>query len=114
MGIDTLKFVMPDHFYQSPEENLENECFCTRPADDREICKISGVLDISSCKEGAPILISAPHFFKGSPSLLEHFSGLKPDKSQHESLLEVEPVGLFTSMQLDLDQLFFSANGISS
>jgi hypothetical protein len=56
------------------------------------LCKTDGILDVSKCKNGAPIVISGPHFFQGDPMLRMNISGLKPDKDKHETFLEIEPL----------------------
>jgi hypothetical protein len=35
------------------------------------------------------IFISFPHFYKGDPKLRESFEGLKPEKDQHESYMDL-------------------------
>ena len=45
-----------------------------------------------SCFSDPPIVISAPHFYQGNESLLQTVNGLHPEKSAHETYLDVEPV----------------------
>jgi len=50
-------------------------------------------MDISRCKKGAPIVLSAPHFYKADPYLVNHeVKGLRPEKALHETFLEIEPL----------------------
>ena len=44
--------------------------------------------------EGAPIAMSMPHFYMGSKDYVDAMVGLKPNKKQHETRLDVEPVSL--------------------
>lgn len=56
--------------------------------------------------------MSAPHFFKGSPSLLTNISGLNPVRELHEAFFEVEPV---SCLELDLqiaDELCVQRTGL--
>ena len=38
------------------------------------------------------MVASPPHFYQSDKSLLETVHGLKPEKSKHETFLEIEPV----------------------
>lgn len=51
----------------------------------------SGVLNVSSCRQGAPIFISLPHLLYGDDRLLNRIEGIYPDKNLHQTLFEVEP-----------------------
>nr|XP_027202262.1 lysosome membrane protein 2-like [Dermatophagoides pteronyssinus] len=53
--------------------------------------KPSGVFDLSACQQGAPIFISFPHFFEASNYYLEHVDGLHPNRSLHQSYIDIEP-----------------------
>ena len=100
-GISTLRFTVPEQFYQSPEKNQNNKCYCVKT--DRKYCDVDGILDVSQCKGGAPLVISAPHFYMGSQSLVDQFVGLKPDQQKHETFLDIEPV---------INQIHFSINPV--
>lgn len=89
------QFSVPDKFFKSPKNEPENSCFCTHQDGlDHPLCATDGLLDISRCKKGAPIVLSAPHFYKGDYRLQENVLGLEPEKSRHETFLEIEPVRL--------------------
>lgn len=95
-GIPVYKYTVPDRFYAAPAKDETNACFCTSAAGMSDVlCKTDGILDVSKCKNGAPIVISGPHFFQGDPMLRMNISGLKPDKDKHETFLEIEPVRFF-------------------
>lgn len=89
-----LQFAVPDKFFKAPANEPENACFCTSEAGMTDkLCKTDGILDISRCKKGAPIVLSAPHFYKGDEYLTrEEVIGLQPQKSLHETFLEIEPM----------------------
>ena len=57
-------------------------------------CRLNGVLDVSYCKK-APILVSAPHFFKGDALLVHSVEGLKPDAKKHRTYVDIEPVSIY-------------------
>lgn len=53
---------------------------------------VDGVLDVSDCIDGnPPILISHPHMMEGDKKLFEHFEGLNPNMSLHESFAHIHP-----------------------
>lgn len=87
-----LQFSVPDKFFKAPANEPENACFCTQRDMTHPLCATDGLLDISRCKKGAPIVLSAPHFFKGDYKLREDVRGLEPEKQKHETFLEIEPV----------------------
>lgn len=92
-GIPTYKFAVPNRFFKAPANDGGNACFCTQPEGLRHpLCSTDGVLDISKCRKGAPILLSAPHFYGGDPVLRINVTGLAPQKAKHETFLEIEPV----------------------
>lgn len=87
------QFSVPDKFFKAPANEPENSCFCTQAEGmTHPLCSTDGLLDISRCKKGAPIVLSAPHFYKGDYNLRENVLGLKPEKQKHETFLEIEPV----------------------
>jgi hypothetical protein len=92
-GIPTYKFAVPDRFFTAPHnKNPGMECFCTNPKSPHKICETDGILDISRCRKGAPVALSAPHFFAGDPILRINVEGLKPEREIHETFLEIEPL----------------------
>uniref|UniRef100_A0A668A822 Platelet glycoprotein 4 n=1 Tax=Myripristis murdjan TaxID=586833 RepID=A0A668A822_9TELE len=90
-GIEVYRYVLPTLTLASPKENPDNQCFCTDPVVTKD-CALAGVLDVSSCRDGAPIYISLPHFLHGSAYLIEDVLGLNPSEEHHATYLDVEPV----------------------
>lgn len=50
------------------------------------------IIDISECNEGAPIILSKPHFYGGPTSLLSLIDGLNPNEADHDIRIEVDPL----------------------
>lgn len=48
------------------------------------------MMDISTCKHDAPILMSAPHYYNAIAYSLG-YPTLNPEKEKHETIIEVEP-----------------------
>lgn len=46
---------------------------------------------------GAPVIMSTPHFYQGDEVELAKLDGLDPKKSDHETILDVEPVSVLLS-----------------
>lgn len=51
----------------------------------------SGVMNVSSCRYGAPVFISFPHYYAADPYYLQFVDGLKPEKEKHEFYITMEP-----------------------
>ena len=121
-GIQAYRYTLPDSFYTAPSDAPENACFCTKASEfnlaeaNRKFlataflnsstpqqvqeayrrtfppqCRLHGILDISHCRQ-APIIISAPHFFKGDPLLIHSVEGLHPSEELHKTFVDIEPV----------------------
>ena len=60
-------------------------------------CFESGVYDMGPCKKsakapfGAPLALSAPHFYQADPIFREQVDGMKPNKEQHQFYVDVLP-----------------------
>ena len=61
-------------------------CFCTQ----EDGCYGEGLMDVSPCKQDAPISISKPHFL-GAERHLKNISGLSPTPEKHDPWIDVEP-----------------------
>lgn len=87
-GIQLLKFGLPSWV-------LGNASVSADEAAAYGIDGPSGLLDISPCEHGAPIVLSLPRFLHGSNSLRDALAGdaaEPPDSARHDSWLGVEPV----------------------
>lgn len=57
--ISTYRYIVPPETFRSPTNEPANSCFCRTGGDDlSDSCQTDGVLDISGCNYGAPILVS--------------------------------------------------------
>ncbi|CAL8263136.1 unnamed protein product [Boreogadus saida] len=61
-GIQAFRFAPPADVLMNPTDNPANQGFCV-PAGD---CLGTGVLKVSVCREGAPIVVSFPHFYQAA------------------------------------------------
>ncbi|KAG8010659.1 Lysosome membrane protein 2 [Nibea albiflora] len=68
--------------------NPANAGFCV-PAGN---CLGSGVLNVSSCKQGAPIIMSSPHFYQADRKFVQDVFGMNPKKEQHETTIDIHPL----------------------
>ncbi|RWS24357.1 platelet glycoprotein 4-like protein, partial [Leptotrombidium deliense] len=81
-GVTTLRFVLSDNVYKSANLHEDNWCFCTNNKTTKT-CENDGVIDVSNCKSGAPLLMSNPHYLYGSPELQNSVLGLNSDVEKH-------------------------------
>lgn len=46
------------------------------------------------CLLGAPIIMSSPHFYQADENFVDDVFGMKPQKEQHETTIDINPVGI--------------------
>lgn len=85
-GIPALRYEVKPDVLLSAARNPENACYCKKGG----FCK-DGVLDVSSCRRGAPIALSLPHFLNAEASVTNKLVGLKPEAHKHVTYINVEP-----------------------
>jgi len=90
LGIKGYRFVAPEAMLAAPSHNPDNACFCLEDDPMSPRCGEGGIINIKSCKGGAPIVMSTPHFYEGAEEYIEMF-GMKPNKEKHETVIDVEP-----------------------
>ncbi|XP_061438136.1 platelet glycoprotein 4 [Rhineura floridana] len=93
--IPLYRFIVPPDAFASPLVNPDNICFCTDKVMSKN-CTLAGALDISSCKQGKPVVITLPHFLYASKELTEGVEGMHPNLQEHMTFLDVEPLTGFT------------------
>nr|XP_056711647.1 lysosome membrane protein 2 [Euleptes europaea] len=86
-GIPAYRFVPPASLYASGAINKNNAGFCV-PAGN---CPGAGVLNISTCMKGVPILLSPPHFYQSDEKYVKDIDGMHPKKEDHETFLDINP-----------------------
>ncbi|TRY97130.1 hypothetical protein DNTS_032786 [Danionella cerebrum] len=87
-GVPALRFVPPAEVFANTSINPDNAGFCV-PAGH---CLGSGLLNVSVCKEGAPIIMSSPHFYQADPKFAHDIYGMNPIKEEHETFVDLNPV----------------------
>ncbi|XP_004844031.1 scavenger receptor class B member 1 isoform X1 [Heterocephalus glaber] len=83
-GIPTYRFSAPSTLFANGSVYPPNEGFCP--------CLESGIQNISSCRFGAPLFLSHPHFYNADPVLVERVLGLHPNAEEHALFLDIHPV----------------------
>ncbi|KAL1458993.1 hypothetical protein WDU94_011012 [Cyamophila willieti] len=99
--IPSYKYTIDPDYFKS--RTFNNSCYCTTTSE----CSYDGVFDISSCADGAPILISQPHFLNGDANLTESLEGINPDKDKHDFSMDIHPrygltMGMVSRIQLNV------------
>ncbi|CAF4665924.1 unnamed protein product [Rotaria sp. Silwood1] len=82
LNIETESFSIPAEVFYNGTINPDNVGFGTLD---------SGVLDVSKCKQDAPIIISLPHFLYAAERYKSRINGLMPNADIHRTVLEIEP-----------------------
>lgn len=83
-GIPTYRFVAPKTLFANGSMYPPNEGFCP--------CLDSGIQNVSTCRFGAPLFLSHPHFYNADPVLAEAVLGLHPNEEEHALFLDIHPV----------------------
>ncbi|XP_042534183.1 lysosome membrane protein 2 [Dipodomys spectabilis] len=83
---------LPAFHYTVPAEVLSNTSdnagFCPPSGN----CLGSGVLNASICKNGAPIIMSFPHFYQAEEKFTSAIHGMNPNKEDHETFVDINPL----------------------
>lgn len=82
-SLTLYRYVLPDYLLA---DSQENRCYCV----DDFTCR-SSMINVSPCRKGAPVVMSTPHFYQGSPEDLTYVEGLNPQEAEHETYLDIEP-----------------------
>ncbi|XP_060916733.1 lysosome membrane protein 2c [Labrus mixtus] len=87
-GIPGYRFSPPSEVFANMTLNPANTGFCV-PAGN---CMGSGVLNVSVCKQGAPIIMSSPHFYQADEKYVEDVFGMRPSKELHQTTIDIHPL----------------------
>lgn len=85
------------------------KCFCNGE------CSPLGLINVTSCRYGAPGFISLPHFYKGDPVLRQQVHGLNPNDKKHSFYITLEPntgIPLDVAARLQVNILLQPSNTI--
>lgn len=96
-GIAGYRFVGSHYIVDNGTMDPANRCFCNGE------CVPSGVMNVTSCRFGAPAFVSYPHFYRADPYYSSLVEGMKPDSLEHEFYLTLEPT---TGIPLDVGARF--------
>ncbi|XP_072040618.1 lysosome membrane protein 2-like isoform X2 [Amphiura filiformis] len=89
-GIRTWKFSAPSYSMLNGTAYPPNAGFCLPDIDH---CLPSGLLNVSKCQLGAPIIMSLPHFlFADEEKVIDQVYGVRPDIVEHNTYFNVEPL----------------------
>ncbi|XP_007895114.2 lysosome membrane protein 2c [Callorhinchus milii] len=87
-GIPAYRFVPPSEVFANDTINPANVGFCIPSGH----CLGSGVLNVSVCRKGAPIILSSPHFYQADQKYIDDIEGMDPNKENHETFLDINPL----------------------
>ncbi|XP_056586741.1 lysosome membrane protein 2c isoform X1 [Triplophysa dalaica] len=87
-GLPGFRFVPPREVFANITINPDNAGFCVT----NDTCVGSGLLNISVCKEGAPIIMSSPHFYQADDKYIQDVYGMNPRKEEHETAIDINPL----------------------
>lgn len=89
-GMRSYRYKAPFGSFSTQKSYPENKFYCELK--DLKEETIDGVLEVSKCIDGnPPIFVSHPHFMEGDPKLFEHFDGLSPNETLHNSFAFLHP-----------------------
>ncbi|XP_061783430.1 lysosome membrane protein 2 isoform X2 [Nerophis lumbriciformis] len=86
-GIPAYRFTPPRSVLASKEENPANEGFCVTPQE----CLGTGLLKVSPCRKGAPVVASFPHFYLADSKYVAAIEGMTPERTHHQTYLDLNP-----------------------
>merc|ERR1711970_519092 len=77
------------------------------------------MIEVTKCMQGLPIVLSTPHFYQGDGKELNNFIGLKPNKTLHETYLDLQPLAgvpyaAHKRIQINLPMMPFPETGLVS
>uniref|UniRef100_A0A8C9B246 Scavenger receptor class B member 2 n=1 Tax=Phocoena sinus TaxID=42100 RepID=A0A8C9B246_PHOSS len=84
-GLPALRFKVPAEILANTSDNAG---FCIPKGN----CLGSGVLNVSVCKNGAPIIMSFPHFYQADEKFVSAIEGMHPNKNYHETFVDINPL----------------------
>lgn len=86
-GLDGTTFVGAENVFDNGTLFPENKCYLANGTQLRK-----GVRSLSSCRFGAPILISFPHFYLADEFYAKAIDGVSPSVENHQFKISLEKV----------------------
>ena len=90
-GIKAYAFSTTKDVFANATANPDNAAFCSGTRQKPE-CWDTGLLPMSTCRDGAPIFMSAPHFWEAVPDLVDSIEGMHPNETLHRTFMNIEPM----------------------
>ncbi|KAJ6657480.1 hypothetical protein lerEdw1_002415 [Lerista edwardsae] len=87
-GIPAYRFSPTSMLFANATVNPDNIGFCV-PAGH---CLGAGLLNVSACRQGAPIFLSSPHFYMCAEKYVKAIDGMHPNARDHETFLDINPL----------------------
>ncbi|XP_018413132.1 PREDICTED: scavenger receptor class B member 1 [Nanorana parkeri] len=106
-GIPTYRYTAPGYLFANGSDYPPNEGFCP--------CTASGIMNVSSCRAGAPMFLSFPHFYKADPGFVNAVDGLHPSEKLHSLFLDLHPltgIPMNCSIKMQISILAMGVSGI--
>ncbi|KAK2722818.1 lysosome membrane protein 2-like isoform X2 [Artemia franciscana] len=92
-GITTHRYTVPYEAVAGPSDNPGSECFCPNRFELEECDIRTAIMPKDRCQPGSPVIMSTPHFYLTNwEELFNDFDGLSPEKSLHETYMDLDPV----------------------
>ena len=113
-SIELYRFGISSSFFKPIDYNDETKCYCVKRSHEaKKFCKLSGIVDVSSCRK-KPVVLSTPHFFNGDPLLRQAVDGLSPSAANHDTYIDIEPMTgavlrVKRRLQVNLDMVAYNA-----
>ena len=86
LGIPGYTYVGGKSLFDNGTSEPKTLCNCAG------VCAPQGVLNVSSCRYGAPGFLSYPHFLDADPYFRNKVNGMNPDRKRHQLYVTLEPV----------------------
>lgn len=85
-GVSSYRFAANEKVFSNATDHPDNWCFCSGG-----VCNPSGVGNSSTCRFGAPVFVSYPHYYLADPYYINQVEGLSPKKDLHQFFIDLEP-----------------------
>uniref|UniRef100_A0A182QLD0 Scavenger receptor class B n=1 Tax=Anopheles farauti TaxID=69004 RepID=A0A182QLD0_9DIPT len=114
-NIQGTKYVGDERVFDNGVKYPEASCWCNADATHCPDLK-PGVFNASACKYGSPTFVSYPHFYLADESYVNAVSGMRPNRTEHEFYMAIEPltgIPLDVRAQLQINEHLQPISGIS-